>query len=57
VHITPRPKDIIDDESALQAQKALQHVPDYRVAIKLKAIVTIRTCPIKEFAGIFGIAR
>jgi transposase len=53
----PRPKEIIDDEVALQAQRTLQQVPDFRVAIKLKAIVSSRTYPLKEVAEIFGIGR
>ena len=35
----------------------MQQVPDYRVVIKLKAIVSSRTYPIKEVAEVFGIAR
>jgi len=53
----PRPKEIIDDELASQAQKMLHQVPDYRVVIKLKAIVSSRTYPLKEVADVFGIGR
>ncbi len=56
-NIMPRPKEIIDDELASQAQQTLQQVPDYRVVIKLKAIVSSRTYPLKEVAGVFGIGR
>jgi len=42
---------------AVQAQKALQRLPDHRVVEELKAIVSSRTYPIKEVAEIFGFTR
>ena len=53
----PRPKEIIDDELVAEARKMMHQIPDYRVAIKLQALVSSRIYPIKQVAEIFGIGR
>ncbi len=57
MHIMSRLKAIIDEELTLQAQKAMRHVPDYRVVIKLTAIVNSRKYTLKKIAEILDIAR
>lgn len=52
-----RPKEIIDEELVLQAKRELEKLSDYKVCIRLKAIISCKDYPINHVSKIMGFHR